>query len=173
MVSYRETPVTDDAAQALLTEYFESRVQTHPSSYGEYRLTLPVPEKFVQPNGVFLVVEGEDQNGTPADVGCGGLRRLDPGAPESGATESEAPGLVRFELKHLWVQPRVRGLGYGRALIQELERRAIGFGATQLVLDTNDSLAAARGLYLSSGFEEIAAYNDNPNATNWYGKLLS
>ncbi|MCU1403160.1 MAG: family N-acetyltransferase [Microbacteriaceae bacterium] len=168
MVSYRETPVADDVAQALLTEYFDSRVQTHPSSYGEYRLNLPVPEKFVPPNGVFLVVEGEDEHGEPADVGCGGLRRLGPGAPES-----EALGLVRFELKHLWLQPGVRGRGYGRALILELERRAIGFGAEQLVLDTNDSLVAARGLYLSSGFEEIAAYNDNPNATNWYGKLLN
>jgi GNAT superfamily N-acetyltransferase len=167
MVSYRETPVADAAAQALLTEYFDSRVQTHPSSYGEYRLNLPVPEKFVPPNGVFLVVEAEDRDGEVTDVGCGGLRRLDLGALGSAAADP-----VCFELKHLWVQPRVRGLGYGRALIRELERRAIEFGAGRLVLDTNDSLLAARGLYLSSGFEEIAAYNDNPNATNWYGKLL-
>jgi GNAT superfamily N-acetyltransferase len=163
MVNYRETTVEDAAASALLNEYFESRVETHPSGSGEYRLNLPVPEKFVPPNGVFLVVEGEDRDGEPANVGCAGLRRLEPGEG----------GLVRFELKHLWLQPRVRGLGYGRALMRELERRAVGFGAEQLVLDTNDSLIAARGLYLSSGFEEIDPYNDNPNATTWYGKLLT
>jgi len=40
------------------------------------------------------------------------------------------------------------------------------------VLDTNDSLEAAAGLYRSSGFESVPAYNDNPNATTWYRKRL-
>jgi hypothetical protein len=57
-------------------------------------------------------------------------------------------------------------------LLAELERRAIGFGATESVLDTNASLTAAAGLYHSSGYRSIPPYNDNPNATNWYAKRL-
>jgi ribosomal protein S18 acetylase RimI-like enzyme len=116
----------------------------------------------VPPLGVFLVVEGVGPDGEAADVGCGGIRRL----------ETAVGGPVRFEVKHLWLEPHTRGLGYGRALLQELERRAVEFGARQLVLDTNDSLTAAGGLYRSSGFAQIAPYNDNPNATSWYAKEL-
>jgi hypothetical protein len=40
------------------------------------------------------------------------------------------------------------------------------------VLDTNASLDAAQGLYQSAGYQEIPAYNDNPNATHWFGKRI-
>lgn len=162
MVNFREASVEEDASLALLAEYFSSRAQSFPSSMGEYRTVFPDPENFTAPDGVFLVVEDEDLAGDPADVGCGGVRKLAP--------DAESP--VRFEVKHLWVQPHVRGRGIGRALLAELERRAREFGAEQLVLDTNESLTAAGGLYLTSGFVPIAPYNDNPNATHWYGKEL-
>lgn len=160
MVTWRETQTTDAAAHALLTEYFTSRELGFTG--GTYTTTFPDPDRFVPPRGVFLVVEGEDLAGEPADVGCGGIRRIDDGAD----------GAVRFEVKHLWLQPHTRGLGYGRALLAELERRAREFGATELVLDTNNSLEAAGGLYRSAGFVNVEPYNDNPNATDWYAKSL-
>jgi len=143
--------VTDAAAHALLTEYFAYRAQTFPSPAG-YVTTFPSPAQFVEPHGVFLVVELDG-----ADVGCGGIRSLGGG---------------RFEVKHLWLQPATQGRGLGRQLLAELERRARELGATELVLDTNASLAAAGGLYSSSGFVDIEPYNDNPNATNWYLKRV-
>lgn len=161
MVSWREVAVDDLAAQSLLTEYFASRALGFPASQGEYRTVFPDPEQFVPPRGVFLAVEGEDLAGEAADVGCGGIRRI-----------ADQDGLVTFEVKHLWLQPHVRGAGAGRALLHELERRAVALGAQLLVLDTNDTLEAAGGLYRSSGYAEIAAYNDNPNATTWYAKTL-
>jgi ribosomal protein S18 acetylase RimI-like enzyme len=172
MVSFREVSILDGAARALLTEYFDARALSFPPSQGTYRTTLPDPSDFTAPRGVFLVVEGEDLAGDASDVGCGGIRRLD--AAETGAA---APGVanaapVRYEVKHLWLQPHTRGLGLGRALLAELERRARLLGATELVLDTNSSLEAAGGLYRSSGFVEIAPYNTNPNATTWYSKRL-
>jgi len=160
MVTWRETQTTDAAAHALLTEYFTSRELGFTG--GTYTTTFPDPDRFVPPRGVFLVVEGEDLAGEPADVGCGGIRRIDDGAD----------GAVRYEVKHLWLQPHTRGLGYGRALLTELERRAREFGATELVLDTNSSLEAAGGLYRSAGFVNVEPYNDNPNATDWYAKRL-
>ena len=164
MVTFRETSTTDAAAVALLTEYFGSRELSFPSSMGSYRTTFPDPEAFEPPRGMFVVVEGEDLAGEPADVGCGGIRHIE---------GSEGSGGSRFELKHLWLQPHLRGRGFGRLLLSELERRAIELGATELVLDTNASLEAAGGLYRSSGYREIEPYNDNPNATTWFSKELS
>ena len=161
MVSYRDASVQDDAALALLTEYFSSRAQAFPASMGEYRTTFPDPDQFIPPRGVFLIVEGEDLAGEAADVGCGGIRVLD-----------QPAGLTRFEVKHLWVQPHLRGLGVGQRLLEELERRAAELGATEVVLDTNASQEAASRLYRRNGYVEIAPYNDNPNATHWFGKTL-
>lgn len=167
MVTWRETATTDASAHALLTEYFASRELGFAASQGTYTVNFPEPEQFVPPRGVFLLVEGEDLAGEPADVGCGGIRRI-ADAPRAGFTTDE----VRFEVKHLWLQPHTRGLGFGRALLSELESRARGFGATLLVLDTNSSLEAAGGLYRSFGFENVEPYNDNPNATDWFAKPI-
>ncbi len=193
MVSWRECPVDDPEAHRLLTDYFASRAAGFPGGPGAYRTVFPAPAQFVPPAGVFLLAEvGGSSSGPgprietsdagfdtaaarpaqpaqptaarPAQpaVGCGGIRLIEPGAD----------GLIRFEVKHLWVEPAARGTGLGRAMLAELERRARGFGAEELVLDTNASLQAAAGLYRSSGFSGIEPYNDNPNATNWYGKRL-
>ncbi|MBG6053940.1 GNAT superfamily N-acetyltransferase [Salinibacterium sp. CAN_S4] len=151
MHTFVDAPVSDATAHELLAEYFAYRALTFPQADG-YVTTFPSPENFTPPRGVFLVVELDS---TP--VGCGGIRSL---------------GQGRFEVKHLWLRLRTQGRGLGKALLAELELRAIGLGATELVLDTNSSLAAAGGLYRSSGYTDIDAYNDNPNATNWYSKSL-
>ena len=172
MVTWRESQTTDAAAHALLTEYFTSRELGFTG--GTYTTTFPDPAQFVPPRGVFLIVEGEDLAGEPADVGCGGIRRIagpDSTAGPDGTVGSD--GTVRYEVKHLWLQPHTRGLGFGRALLAELERRALEFGATELVLDTNSSLEAAGGLYRSAGFVNVEPYNDNPNATDWFAKTLA
>ena len=53
-----------------------------------------------------------------------------------------------------------------------LPTMARAFGAAELVLDTHHSLEAAGPLYARSGFTAIEPYNDNQNATRWYGKVL-
>jgi GNAT superfamily N-acetyltransferase len=163
MVSFREEPADAPSAHSLLTQYFDDRAQSFPVSRGGYTTTFSNPADFVAPNGVFLVVEDVDLDDEPADVGCGGIRRI----------ESGEAGLVRFEVKHLWLKPFLRRRGFGRVLLNELERRAVSdFGAEELVLDTNDSLEAAGALYRNSGYVDIPPFNGNPNATNWYGKVL-
>ncbi|WP_308799883.1 GNAT family N-acetyltransferase [Agromyces silvae] len=162
MLRYREAAVTDPDAHALLTAYFDERAESFPPEQGSYRPTFPSPEQFEPPAGVFLVVEASEPGSGAAPLGCGGVRRIPP----------SADGLVRFEIKHLWLRPEARGSGGGRMLLRELEGRAIAFGAQELVLDTNASLEAAGGLYRASGYTSIAPYNDNPNATNWYGKRV-
>ncbi|MCX7521295.1 GNAT family N-acetyltransferase [Microbacterium sp. STN6] len=186
MTTFRESAVDEATAHNLLASYFAERAQTFPEAQGSYRTTFPAPEQFVAPEGVFLVVVDDDDTA----IGCGGIRRLPQAAPSGlrrlveqtvdGATTLRAPEAetvqnaerVRFEVKHLWLSPAARGRGLGRALLTELERRAAAFGASEVVLDTNDSLEAAGGLYRASGYESIAPYNDNPNATTWYRKSL-
>lgn len=162
VAGFREVPVDAPAARTLLEEYFADRALDFPPAMGTYRPVFPLADAFEPPKGVFLVVEDVDLSGEPADVGCGGIRRVEPG--ESGA--------ARYEIKHIWLQPHLRGRGFGRLLLAELERRAAYFGARELVLDTNESLVAAGRMYRSSGYAEIAPYNDNPNATTWFLKTL-
>lgn len=130
------------------------RTDTFPG--GGYSTTFPDPAAFVPPAGVFLAI---DEDGVA--VGCGGVRRIADG--EAG---------IRYEVKNVFVLPTGRGRGWGRLLLDALEDEARRLGAAELVLDTHHSLTAAAGLYASSGFVAIPPYNDNPNATRWYGKRL-
>ena len=149
MLQFVPTPVTDPTADELLGEYFSMREH----GMSSYRTFRPDATLFTPPAGVFLVAfVGNDA------VGCGGVRMLSP---------------VRGEVKHLWMRPAARGSGAGRALLGELERRAAELGATEVVLDTNERLAAAQALYRSSGYAEVEPYNDNPNATHWFRKALA
>lgn len=158
MQLWRESRVDDPVAHGLLTEYFEGRAAGFPAQLGTYRTTFPQAGDFIAPRGIFLIAVDD----TNTNLGCGGIRLLGPGSPDG----------LRFEVKHLYLRPTARGRGLGRALLAELESRARGFGASELVLDTNASLEAAGGLYRSSGYSDIPPYNDNPNATNWYRKTI-
>ncbi|OYX57138.1 MAG: PadR family transcriptional regulator [Micrococcales bacterium 32-70-13] len=161
MVTWRTALPSDEPARFLLDQYFTARAHGFPAGPDAYRRAVPDDAEFTPPAGVFLLVEGENLSGEPADVGCGGVRRI-----------ADGPAGPRFEVKHLWVQPHTRRLGYGRALMDELSARARELGAVELVLDTNESLEAAGALYRSLGFYPIEPYNDNPNATTWLGRTL-
>ncbi|MET0735172.1 MAG: GNAT family N-acetyltransferase [Microbacterium sp.] len=157
MVTLRESPVDTDQAHGLLAEYFHSRELGFAHQHVVYTTSFPDPALFAPPAGVFVVVEDDDGAG----VGCGGIRQIPDG-----------PRGRRYEVKHLYLRPETRGRGWGRLLLDDLERRARELGARELVLDTHHSLTAAAGLYAAAGFSLIAPYNDNPNATRWYGKPL-
>ena len=155
MVTLRASPVDATDAHALLAAYFTSREIGFAHQSVVYTTTFPNPSAFEPPAGVFVVVE--DDEGRP--VGCGGIRLITDGARGR-----------RYEVKHLYLAPETRGRGWGRLLLDDLERRAVAFGARELVLDTHHSLEAAGGLYASSGFVQVEPYNDNPNASRWYAK---
>jgi GNAT superfamily N-acetyltransferase len=157
VVTLRQSPVDAADAHGLLAEYFSSREIGFAHQNVVYTTTFPSPSAFEPPAGVFVVVDDDD--GTP--MGCGGIRLIPDG-----------PHGRRYEVKHLYLRPETRGRGWGRLLLEDLERRAIGFDAQELVLDTHHSLEAAGGLYASSGFVEVPPYNDNPNASRWYAKSL-
>lgn len=155
MVSLQPTPADDPRARELLSEYFEMRGEAFPKGQ-TYRPVFPAASVFTPPAGVFLIAVDAG-----ADVGCGGIRRVDDG-----------PSGIRYEVKHLYLRPVSRGRGWGRVILEGLEAQAREWGAGELVLDTHHTLEAAGSLYARSGFTSIEPYNDNPNATRWYGKPL-
>jgi ribosomal protein S18 acetylase RimI-like enzyme len=91
-------------------------------------------------------------------VGCGAVKHH-PGAPS--------------ELKRMWVAESARGLGIGRRLLGELERRAVRSGATKARLETNRALVEAIAMYRSAGYLEVPAFNDEPFAHHWFEKRLA
>ena len=108
--------------------------------------------ELVEPAGLLLVAR---LRGEP--VGCGAVKLHD-GAPA--------------EIKRMWVATAARGLGLGRRLLGILEEHARGHGATVAHLETNRNLAEAINLYRSTGYMEVAAFNDEPYAHHWFEKRL-
>lgn len=109
-----------------------------------------LPGAYAPPRGRLLLAVDA---GRPA--GCVALRPLGPDA---------------CEMKRLYVRPAFRRFGLGRALAQALIDRAIEAGHSAMLIDTLDDMEAARGLYESLGFEEIAPYYFNPIAGAHYLK---
>jgi DNA-binding MarR family transcriptional regulator len=77
------------------------------------------------------------------------------------------------EIKHLWVDPEVRGLGVSRMLLVELEHAALRRRKVAVRLDTHEVLTEAISLYRSSGYAEIPSYGANPHAGLWFEKALA
>ena len=77
------------------------------------------------------------------------------------------------EVKRMWVAPDARGLGLGRRILLDLERRAAEAGARVLRLETNRSLEEAIALYRRSGYREVAPFNAEPYAHHWFEKRVS
>lgn len=65
------------------------------------------------------------------------------------------------EIKRMYVRPRYRGKGIGRALLDALleEARAIGYPTVRL--DSTRFMDAAHSLYRSAGFHEIEPYTES------------
>jgi ribosomal protein S18 acetylase RimI-like enzyme len=116
-------------------------------------LSIPADDQQMRlPAGLFLVATLHAK-----PIGSGALKFHD-----------NAPA----ELKRMWVDESVRGLGVGRRLLSELEGHAAKHGVRTLRLETNKTLVEAISLYRSAGYTEVAAFNDEPYAHHWFEKQL-
>ncbi|OXM71358.1 MULTISPECIES: bifunctional helix-turn-helix transcriptional regulator/GNAT family N-acetyltransferase [Amycolatopsis] len=90
-------------------------------------------------------------------VGCGALRTFEPGIGE---------------IRHVWLDRDVRGLGLGRRLLAELEGAALARGMSAVRLGTHPELSEAIQMYRTSGYSEIPHYGDDPHSGLWFEKRL-
>jgi DNA-binding MarR family transcriptional regulator/N-acetylglutamate synthase-like GNAT family acetyltransferase len=150
-----EIDVVDPAhrdAQFCVHEYFVELGRRFDTGF-DPALSIPAElDDLRPPAGAFLVAT---LRGEP--VGCGALK-----------FHGDEP----TELKRMWVAESARGLGIGRRLLDELERRAAAEGARVIRLETNKTLTEAISLYRSAGYREVDAFNDEPYAHHWFEKRL-
>jgi ribosomal protein S18 acetylase RimI-like enzyme len=145
-------PPLSALAGELLARYFDELAERLPTGFDASRTGAPDATELTPPAGVLLVARVEGRA-----VGCGAVRKLD---------------ADRAEIKRMWVDRGLRGLGIGRLLLRALEQAAGELGAAAVYLDTAADLTEALALYRSAGYAEIAAYNDNPYAAHWFAKPL-
>lgn len=105
-----------------------------------------LPGKYAPPAGALLLA----QDAAGAALACVALRAM--------AAEG------RCEMKRLYVAPRGRGLGLGRAMAEAVCAEAARLGYREICLDTLPTMAEAQSLYARLGFVETAAYYDTPIA---------
>jgi len=146
-----EDPTTRDA-QWCIGQYLAELDRRFESGFDPSRSIPADAHELVLPTGALLIAR---LRGEP--VGCGALK-----------FHGRAPA----ELKRMWIAPEMRGSGLGRRLLRELERHARAAGARVVRLETNRALKEAISLYRSSGYREVAAFNDEPYADHWFEKRL-
>lgn len=152
-------------AMEIVDGHLEERLPLVGSLFEEYAASLDVdlsfqdfdreleelPGDYVPPAGrLLLALDGDE----PA--GCVALRPYEPEI---------------CEMKRLYVRPAFQGTGLGRRLAEAIVEAARDAGYDRMRLDTLPSMAAARGLYRSLGFEEIEAYRPNPVHGTTYFEL--
>lgn len=146
-----EAPTTTDGRWCL-DQYFRELAERFDTGFDPARSNPARDEEITPPAGFFVVAR---IGGRP--VGCGALKR-----------KNQTTG----EIKRMWTAPSARGRGVARKVLETLEVMARDLGLTTLHLETNRTLAEAQGLYRRSGYQEVAAFNDEPYAHHWFEKKL-
>jgi putative acetyltransferase len=111
-----------------------------------------LPGDYAPPRGRLLLAEYEGQV-----AGCAALHELSSGV---------------CEMKRLYLRPRCRGKGIGRALAERIISEAREIGYNHMRLDTVEPVMKdAVAMYRRLGFKEIAPYCLNPMAGALYMEL--
>ena len=145
-------PAGRDALRCLSAYYAELNRRSD-KGYDPNAGISAEPHELSPPAGAFFVayLHGEA-------IGCGGVKHHD-GAPA--------------EIKRMWVAESARGLGVGRRMLACLEACARDNGAATAHIETNGTLVEAISLYLSAGYVEVPAFNDEPFADHWFEKSFA
>lgn len=152
-IEFRQAdPTTPEARSALRAYVAELNSRAPTRGFDPAKGSTAEPHEVQPPHGAFVLVY---LNGEP--VGCGAIKH-------QSATVTD--------IKRMWLADSARGLGIGRLLLAHLEELARARGSREAHLETSEVLPEAIALYLSSGYSEVPAFNDEPFADHWYLKTL-
>jgi DNA-binding MarR family transcriptional regulator/GNAT superfamily N-acetyltransferase len=152
MITIEETDAAGADARWCIEQYFAELNARFDGGFNPTRANRADPADLTPPNGLFLLARFR---GEP--LGCGGLK-----------FHGDAPA----EIKRMWVAPGSRGLGLGRRMLGELERRAAAAGAPAVQLETNRALTEAISLYRTAGYRQVEPFNAEPYGDHWFEKTL-
>src|SRR4051794_538824 len=148
----RTVPAGEPPASELIEAMVAEGVQVYGSRLDSPGAPTATADQMAPPGGTYLVIY---EDGRP--VAGGGIKRLPDGAAE---------------IKRMYVVPEARSRGLARVLLGALEDAARSLGYDRVRLDTGPRQPHARALYASTGYREVAPYNDNPYASYWGEKDL-
>ena len=151
-VDFATVDAGSTAARLAMSNYFAELDQRLAGGFRSGTALDDAATAFNPPAGMFVIATVDD-----ALLGCGAITWLD---DETG------------EVKRMWVDSTVRGVGLGTRLLHHLEGEVRATGRTRVVLDTNEALVEAIALYHRLGYRDIEPYNDNPHAHHWFEKSL-
>ena len=151
-VDIRTEPPDSRDARWCLEAYFKELATRFEAGFDTTKSNSASDAELTPPAGYFLVAH---LDGVPA--GCGALK-----------VTGERIG----EIKRMWTAPSARGHGVARSILDALEAKAGEVGLRTLRLETNKMLHEAQALYRSSGYTEVARFNDEPYAHHWFEKQL-
>lgn len=141
----RHVEATEDLADTI--KLFEAYVHTLgiDLTFQDFATEMAsMPGKYSPPTGALFLARSV----TGEPIGCVGVRPL------------AADGAC--EMKRLYVNPKGRGTGVGRALARTAIAEARRLGYQDMRLDTLSHMISARALYQSLGFLEIKPYYVTP-----------
>lgn len=143
MIDITEATTDKDLQDAgkLFTEYAAS-LEISLDFQGFEKELACLPGSYAPPEGCILLARSHNQL-----AGCVALRKLEDGS---------------CEMKRLFTRPNFRGMKIGLILCESIIEKARKLGYNKMRLDTLESMHAARALYKSLGFYEIAPYCYNP-----------
>jgi DNA-binding MarR family transcriptional regulator/GNAT superfamily N-acetyltransferase len=148
-----EVEATDSAdAQWCLSQYYTELQARFEGGFDPSLSLVRDAREFTRPRGAFVIAR---LRGSP--VGCGAVKVQKDGAAD---------------IKRMWIDGSLRGLGLGRRLLSELEHHASEHGATLVRLETNRALEEAIAMYRAHGYGEVAPFNDEHYAHHWFARRL-
>jgi DNA-binding MarR family transcriptional regulator/GNAT superfamily N-acetyltransferase len=151
-VQVRPVDPDDPRARACLAAYVAELDGRFPAGFDPGRSISASAAELRPPAGVLLLAILDDE-----PVGCGAVK-----------FHADGPS----EIKRMWTASTARGLGLGRRLLAALEEKAAESNPV-VRLETNAGLKEAIGLYRSSGYVEVPAFNDEVYAQHWFEKRLT
>lgn len=138
---FRDVSPQDADLQPILEGLF----QEYADRYGDYfskDAEVELTEWYLPPQGLFIVLE---RNGVI--IATGAFKAFDP---------------QTAEIKRIWTDKTLRQQGLAARVVQELERRAVRAGYSQMYLTTGFRQPEAVRLYLSQGYQPQFDLNRDP-----------